>query len=239
MLSDIDVLGLLVQADESVDDRQPWQLYPTGSGTVWVGCTGWPDGLELPSGNQLDDMDRLGWIQITGYVGDRGRKFAVTTDGREEWARQLARQAHVPGRVDVGWDAGKPVLREIYERYQEAGAPEAGVDVSFLLVNEDAARQNAAIIRELFRDDQLEEPEFATDQSTTARPTPKAMQILGGWPSGAAEDALNELVRAVDSEIEATTDQAKRSKLIAVRDGIASAGRDVVLAYFEKKVMGL
>jgi hypothetical protein len=184
-------------------------------------------------------MDHLGWIRITGYVGDLGRKFAVTTEGRDEWARQLSRQAHVPGHVDLSWDSAKPVLREVYERYQEAGAPEAGIDLSFLLIDEDTARQNLAIIRELFRDGQLEEAEFATDQSTAARPTPKAMQILGGWPSGAAEDALNELVRVVDDEIEGTTDQAKRSKLIAVRDGIASAGRDVVLAYFEKKVMGL
>jgi hypothetical protein len=204
-----------------------------------AGCSGWPDGVELPSGNQLDDMDHLGWIRITGYVGDLGRKFAVTTEGRDEWARQLSRQAHVPGHVDLSWDSAKPVLREVYERYQEAGAPEAGIDLSFLLIDEDTARQNLAIIRELFRDGQLEEAEFATDQSTAARPTPKAMQILGGWPSGAAEDALNELVRVVDDEIEGTTDQAKRSKLIAVRDGIASAGRDVVLAYFEKKVMGL
>jgi hypothetical protein len=35
VLSDIDVLGLLVQADESVNDRQAWQLYPTGGGPVW------------------------------------------------------------------------------------------------------------------------------------------------------------------------------------------------------------
>jgi len=239
VLSDIDVLGLLVQADESVKDRQACQLYPTGGGMAWVGCSGWPDEVELPSGNQMDDMDHLGWIRITGYVGDFGRKFAVTTEGRDEWARQLERQAHVPGRVDLSWDSAKPVLREIYERYQEAGAPEAGVALSFVLSDEDSTRQKSAIIRELFRDGQLEEAEFATDQSITARPTPKAMQILAGWPSCAAEDALNELVRAVEGEIEATTDQAKRSKLIAVRDGIASAGRDVVLAYFEKKVMGL
>ena len=91
---DIEVLGLLVQADEALDSRQPWQLYPTAAAVVWIGGGGWPDGVQLPDATQLDDMAVAGWIRISELVGDRGRKFSVTNLGRERWATHLAAHAH-------------------------------------------------------------------------------------------------------------------------------------------------
>jgi hypothetical protein len=59
------------------------------------------------------------------------------------------------------------------------------------------------------------------------------------WPGAAAEDALNELVTVIDAEIDENSDENKRSKLASSRDLLLGAGRDVALAYFEKKIMGL
>lgn len=60
--------------------------------------------------------------------------------------------------------------------------------------------------------------------------------MLDGWPAGVAQESLNELVAAVDSEIDRTTDPEKQSKLRAVRDGLVGAARDIAIAYIEKKV---
>jgi hypothetical protein len=45
-------------------------------------------------------------------------------------------------------------------------------------------------------------------------------------------------VRAVDDEIEQTTDSDQRSKLLALRNTLGSVGRELAIHYFERKVMG-
>jgi hypothetical protein len=62
------------------------------------------------------------------------------------------------------------------------------------------------------------------------------LQLFDGWPSGPAQAALEELVRDVDIAIERTPDEERRSKLVALRDGLVGAGRDIAIAYLEKKI---
>jgi hypothetical protein len=47
------------------------------------------------------------------------------------------------------------------------------------------------------------------------------------------------LTRDLDTAIEQTPDEERRSKLLTLRDGLVGAGRDIALAYFEKKVIGI
>jgi hypothetical protein len=238
-MDDIEVLGLLVQGDEAAGERQTWVFYVSGGGArLFVGGVGWPEDTEVPTTAQIDDLIDSRWLRLVERNGN-GRTFAVTSDGRREWTRHVARQAHAAGWVDLSWTDARPLLERIYDLYREAGAPEAGVDVEPLVRGPETARQNQALIRELFRDGLLEEPETSVDQDSRARPTSKTVQMLDGWPGSAAEDALNGLVGAIDAEIEQTSDTTKRSKLIALRDSLVGAGRDLALAYFEKKVMGV
>lgn len=114
-----------------------------------------------------------------------------------------------------------------------------GIDVVRVTQGAEDPQQAQALLRELGRDEWLEPGQSGNDQSDSVRPTPKTVRMFEGWPSGAAEDAFDDLVSDLNTAIEQTPDDEKRSKLIVLRNGLLTAGRDVALAYFEKKVMGL
>ena len=63
----------------------------------------------------------------------------------------------------------------------------------------------------------------------------RGLEAVGAWPS----DAYDRLLEQVADEIESTTDQVRKSRLAALRDGIAAAGREIaveVLAEWAKRV---
>jgi hypothetical protein len=136
------------------------------------------------------------------------------------------------------WRAATPVLQAIFAAYEEAGAPENGVETEKVLRALDDAESARAVVRELARSDYLETliDVDGSDVPVTVRPTPRTLQLLAGWPSGSAEAALDELVAALDEAIGSAPTDEERSKLSRVRDGLLGAARDVALAYFEKKI---
>jgi hypothetical protein len=75
-----------------------------------------------------------------------------------------------------------------------------------------------------------------SDIPVTVRPSLIALRIMGRWPVTAPEAALGGLVEALNTAIVSTDDESQKSKLTRIRDGLLGAGRDVALAYFEKKV---
>ncbi len=60
--------------------------------------------------------------------------------------------------------------------------------------------------------------------------------MFAGWPVSAAQDVLDDLTAALDTEIDLTSDTDKRSRLIAVRDGLLGAARDIAIAWAERKI---
>jgi len=58
---------------------------------------------------------------------------------------------------------------------------------------------------------------------------------MARWPETGPEAALDGLVEALNTAIASTDDKSKKSKLTRIQDGLLGAGRDVALAYFEKK----
>lgn len=64
----------------------------------------------------------------------------------------------------------------------------------------------------------------------------EARQIVGAWPS--ADSATDRLLALIEQQIEATTDDAKRSQLEAFREGAAGVGRDVLVSLLSKMLLG-
>lgn len=235
----IEILGRLVEADRVAGRAETFVLVFSGAGHEIIGHPGWPAGTEAPSDIEVDELADTGWVRITDRDG-KSRQFAVTAAGRNTWNAHLPRMAPVAGRrVTLHWSAARPVLQRIFDLYQDAGAPEKGVDALAVAETFDDTAAAEAHIRELVRAGFLDVPFESAHGYRLVRPAPAALQLFAGWPSSAAEDALEGLVEALDSEIEHTTDPDQRSRLERVRSGLLGAARDVAIAYFEKKVMGL
>jgi hypothetical protein len=96
----IDVLGMLVSADEASDEVQDWGLYYAAGGPVWTGGSKGPDDVAVASTSEIDEMAERRWLRITGYPSDKGRLFAVAADGRQAWLDHV--EANSPSRSWVG-----------------------------------------------------------------------------------------------------------------------------------------
>ena len=70
------------------------------------------------------------------------------------------------------------------------------------------------------------------------RPGTRTLEIFAGWPSTTAEDTLPRLVEALTAEIDQTSDEDQRTKLVRVRDGLLGAAQDIALKALEKKIEG-
>jgi hypothetical protein len=203
MIEGIELLGMLVRADEIAGRPQTWVLYGRFNDNTWVGVVGWPAAAEVPSPHELDD---------------------------------LADTAHDSSAVDLSWSAARATLLQVYDLYREQGAPPMGAWIVPLADDPERGGVAAAHIGELVRGGYLEVGRGSAAGPTHVRPTKLTLQLFDGWPAGPAQAALEELVRDVDIAIERTPDEDQRSKLVALRDGLVGAGRDIAIAYLEKKI---
>jgi hypothetical protein len=231
MMDEHEALGALVRADEVAGEPQTFTLTRGGSGFAFAGHPGWPEDAQVPTDVLIDEMESRGWLRVTHREGV-GRHFALTGDGRREWGRW---NSLTGSAVDLSWSAARRVLHQIYEKYEAAGAPVKGVDVFGLFG--DGNKSAHAAVAQLARAGYLDVSFESAAGISFVIPSTQTLQLEAGWPTGVpAEDALAELVEALDTELAQTSDQEKRSKLIQVRDGLIGAARDVALAYLEKKI---
>jgi hypothetical protein len=235
MVEGIELLGMLVHADEIAGHPQTWVLYGRFNDNTWVGVVGWPDTAEVPSPHQLDDLADEGWLRVLKSEGN-SRHVAVTGPGREAWAAHIADTAHNSSAVDLSWSAARATLLQVYGLYRDQGAPPMGARIVPLADGSERGGQAEAHIGELVRGGYLEVGRESAAGPTHVRPTKLTLQLFDGWPAGPAQAALEELVRDVDIAIERTPDEERRSKLVALRDGLVGAGRDIAIAYLEKKI---
>lgn len=195
-----------------------------------------PHEQQAPSDVQVDELDARGWVRVASCDG-KGRIFAVTSTGRQAWREHVAERDRPPGdRVELDWPAARDLLERIYDKYRDEGAPPPGVRILSFVEDPASGRQAAALVRALARDDYLEIAWEGPWGPGLVIPLPKTVRMLDGWPADAAHDSLNELVAALNSEIDRTTDPDKQSKLRAVREGLVGAARDIAIGYIEKKV---
>jgi hypothetical protein len=131
------------------------------------------------------------------------------------------------------------VLERIYRLYPDQGAPERGVDALPMASDPDDGKQVEALIRELLRADLLEDAWSSAAGPRFVRPSPETLRMLAGWPADTSAEALNELVAALNTQIQQTADAGEKSKLEALRDGLLGVGRQLFLSWAENKTKGL
>jgi hypothetical protein len=235
MIEGIELLGMLVRADEIAGHPQTWVLYGRFDDNIWAGVVGWPDTAEVPSPHELDDLADEGWLRVLKREGN-SRHVAVTGPGRQAWAAHVADTTHNSSAVDLSWSAASATLLQVYHLYRDQGAPAIGVWIVPLADDPERRGQAQAHIGELVRGGYLEVGRSSGAGPTHVRPTNLTLQLFEGWPAGPAQAALEELVRDVDIAIERTPDEERRSKLVALRDGLVGVGHDIAIAYLEKKI---
>lgn len=232
------MLATIVAAEDASGEREPFRLWYGSGGPVILAPPKWPDDEPVPSSVEVDDLEERGWVRVYPSEGS-GRGFASTVRGQEvaqAYARERA--AAEASAVSLDWPSVNPVLERFLEAYESQGAPEHGVECQVVLNALDDPAGSRALVRELVRGGYLDAVN-EIDQSdipVTVRPSSVALRVMARWPETGPEAALDGLVEALNITIASTDDDAKRSKLTHIRDGLLGAGRDVALAYFEKKV---
>jgi hypothetical protein len=231
-----DLLGTLVAADEAAGRAQTFVITWSGpNDPAFVGVSGVADDAPVPTDVQVDNMAEFGWVRVT-HADGKVRHFALRAEGQRAWRRRVAEISRVPVPVNLDWTVARPLLKQIFEAYSGAGAPDMGVDMLPQLEDPDHGRATRALLFELARAGYLDVTWESADGPRMVRPGIPALRMFAGWPISAAQDVLDELTAALDTEIERTSDSDKRSKLIAVRDGLLGAARDIAIAWAERKI---
>jgi hypothetical protein len=231
-----ELLGLLARANEAAGKDDVFVLHYTHGGPEIIGHAGWPDHVEPPSNIEVDELVDQGWVRVMRSEG-KARRFAVTGAGVSAWRERQAQLA--PGErsaVDLSWPSARLVLQRLFAEYVAQGAPEPGLKTPALVEAADSPADTAAAIRELARNGYLEVAFGGQgDAPMIVRPTAKTFVLEGGWPATPAEEALNELVSALEREIDATSEPEKRSALERLRTALGGAARDFVIGYLASK----
>ena len=171
-------------------------------------------------------------------INGNGRTFAVTEVGREAWVRHRADAILDVRAIDLTWDSTRATLERIYALYRSARGP-MGASVIQLTQDPESGAEAEAQIDHLVQAGYLDVGRSSAAGPTHVRATELTLQMLDGWPGSLGEEALRGLVAALNAEIENTTDNDKRSKLIQVRDRLRGVARDLVLTYLRGDVQAL
>lgn len=231
-----ELLGVLMTAEELAGREQTFVITWKGpNDPVFVGVAGVPDDALVPTDVQVDNMADFGWVRVTRSDG-KARHFALRTEGRSAWRKWYAQLHHAAIPVSLDWAAARPLLKQIFDEYSAAGAPDMGVDMLSQLEDPEHGQQTRALLFELARVGFIDVTFESAGGPRMVRPGPFALQLFAGWPVNAAQDALDDLTAALDAEIDRTGDSEKRSKLIAVRDGLVGAAQNIAIAWVEKKI---
>ncbi|MGO9974395.1 MAG: hypothetical protein ACLP01_16645 [Solirubrobacteraceae bacterium] len=233
----LEILGVLVAADETAGEPHTFTLGYGGSGRFIAGHPGWPEDGVAPSHVEVDELADLGYVRVERRDGN-GRQFSVTGEGRRAWERRKALLAPRTGTsVDLSWTVARAVLHELYQQYRAQGAPEVGIETMTIVGAADDPASAKAAIRELVGDGYLVviADDDQGDVPSIVRPTPKTLKVEEGWPGSSAEAVIADLVEALEGKIQTTTDADEKSALTRVREGLLGAARDFVIAYLAGK----
>jgi hypothetical protein len=182
MIEGIELLGMLVRADEIAGRPQTWVLYGRFNDNTWVGVVGWPETVEVPSPHELDDLADEGWVRVLKSEGN-GRHVAVTGLGRQAWAAHTADTAHNSSAVDLSWSAAGATLLQVYDLYRGQGAPPMGAWIAPLADDPERGGQAEAHIGELVRGGYLEVGrDSAGGRPTCGRPSSRCSYSTVGLP---------------------------------------------------------
>jgi hypothetical protein len=211
-------------------ERRSFLLMPRG-GMQWsMEHPGWDNDWPLPTEHDIDDLAELDWVRPVDYdPSKKQRQFTVSLRGKMhglQMSRASAMAATVP--VSMEWSEAEPVLSAAVTAFEQAGAPEGGIHVQSFA----APGAERAAISELARvgllidsggggDDQHPGPSFV-------QPSLDAYQLTRGWPSSAADAAIDRLVQVLLESAERTDDPDERSRIQGVVAWLGRFGSGVI-----------
>lgn len=225
------ILLAIVRAYETAHDGPRRKLTQMNLGGMEsrVEHHGWPDDAPAVEREDLEELEELGLLRID--YGARAWSFAPTREAIDDvrlHERELARAAR-PEAVDTSWAAVRPVLHALVAIWERHGAsPNAFVALAAVAKDLDRAPDELGLARaiELLEEDGwvTAEYEMGTDGPLSARPLPKALAGVRGWPGGDDQAAGERLITALDDLVAREPDAEKRKHLGRVRDFVIDLG---------------
>jgi hypothetical protein len=189
----------------------------------------WPDDGPPVGRQELEELADAGAIRIEHL--ERSWMVAPTRDAiasAAQYERELAR-ARSPEAVDISWAAVRPVLHALVAIWERHGAsPSASVSIAAVARDLQRSPDDLELARalELLEEDAwvTAEYELGTDGPLSARPLPKALAGVRGWPGGDDQAAGERLITALDELAAREPDEEKRKHLGRVRDFVIDLG---------------
>jgi hypothetical protein len=205
---------LLVRLQLDDGNYDTFQLYFSGDSEGEAELIG-HDGERVPEG-PIQELDRLGYIDMRPEPGKRLGPFSITSEGRSLGAQLVSVG---DGAVDLSWPAVEPVLRQIHNIWKREGAPQLGISGAAIMGEIEPSVQTAqfvAILQELARADWIEYRQgMGPPLPQGVRPTSRTLAWFEGWPTEDARIAGEQFIALLEERIDAEPDAEKQSKLRA------------------------
>ncbi|HEX8688724.1 MAG TPA: hypothetical protein VF729_00610 [Solirubrobacterales bacterium] len=197
----------------------------------------------------LEELESHGLV-VLKPSRERSGSLYPTAQGKhvvEEQRRieQIARADNAigdgSGGSKIAWDATLPVLQAVVELYAQAAAGEhiSQMQVNQRLGREDGDSDTSRAFEVLEQGGYVQETASidGLPGALTVVPTEKALQLLAGWPAD-GEVALARLVAALQTQIDATSDEEEKGKLKRALDAVQGIGENVAAEVLTKVMMG-
>ncbi len=198
----------------------------------------------------IEELWRLGLVDVTPGSTAMSGRVRPTGDGihHVEEARRLEAITRADDAISSGsgasriaWDATLPVLQAVVDLYAQA---DAGEDVSQMQVNQRLERtdgdSDTSRAFEVLERGGYVQGTASIEQlpgALTVVPTERALQLLAGWPAD-GEVALARLIAALQTQIDATSDEEEKGKLKRVLDAVQGVGENIAAEVLTKMMMG-
>jgi hypothetical protein len=198
------------------------------------------------------DEEELQFLQAAGFVeveyrGEHTDAIRVTPEGQKvaEGVKQLQDDSEPDEKsaVSLDWEAvSRPILQAAYEVWTARGAPSSGIptpEVARHLGRPDDDPETFRAVALLEQRGYLDSPSPLGNEigPLLVTVTSLGLEVVGGWPATTAEAASAALLAALDREIAATDEPAKRGRLERMRDAATEVGTSTlsqVLAHLVK-----
>jgi hypothetical protein len=121
--------------------------------------------------------------------------------------------------------------------YAASGESMPDLGVSWQTINQRLGRdaddeRTGRALKALVEAGYLREMLSGSDQTpwpTWVAVTEKGLQVTAGWPTGAADAAMTQLLADIDKHIDEASSEDERSRWQRLRDAVAGIGRDVAV----------
>lgn len=230
------ILDALVKDYEAQPEDRRRRMMHLRTGGGLEGMNSWGDDKPHVTRDDLDELWDFGLIDVN-IMGSGGYDLKPSREGRAA-IHELRREKLLiqnPRRIDLRWEATRPLLHSIVDEWEGHGASSAAH------VHFDAAPDTDDYIENLRRSEALQSAglvnlQVEQDGSLLVQPTIEGVMATRDWP-GATGDALAEQVLSrIEAAIEAEPKPEKRRKLEGLRNAVMEVGTKTLAEVVSKSV---